>query len=93
MQDDSSVYVINKNNNELLEKEAKVPKRENGENTEDSNSLSSSQTQHAFRVAKKYKVMSINKSSLYIYIFIHTYVLYNTKSIHYVFIICSISPT
>ncbi|XP_011263499.1 U3 small nucleolar RNA-associated protein 4 homolog [Camponotus floridanus] len=54
MQDDSSVYVINKNS-ELPEKEAKIPKRENGENTEDSNSISSSQSQHAFQVAKKYK--------------------------------------
>lgn len=56
MQDDSSVYVINKNS-EFPEKEAKIPKRENGENTEDSNSISSSQSQHAFQVAKKYKVI------------------------------------
>lgn len=56
MQDDSSVYVINKNS-ELPEKEAKIPKRENGESTEDSNSISSSHFQHAFQVAKKYKVM------------------------------------
>ncbi|KMR04269.1 cirhin-like protein [Lasius niger] len=56
MQDDSSVYVINKNS-ELPEKEAKIPKRENGENTEDSNSISSSQSQHAFQVVKKYKVV------------------------------------
>ncbi|XP_029672034.1 U3 small nucleolar RNA-associated protein 4 homolog isoform X2 [Formica exsecta] len=54
MQDDSSVYVINKNS-ELPEKEAKIPKRENGESTEDSNSISSSHFQHAFQVAKKYK--------------------------------------
>ncbi|XP_072754367.1 U3 small nucleolar RNA-associated protein 4 homolog [Anoplolepis gracilipes] len=54
MQDDSSVYIINKNS-ELTEKEAKIPKRENGDSTEDSNSISSSQSQYAFQVAKKYK--------------------------------------
>ncbi|XP_077273019.1 UTP4 small subunit processome component l(3)72Dn [Temnothorax americanus] len=56
MQDDSSVYIINKNS-ELLDKEAKIPKRENGENADDSNSISSSQhsSQHTFQVAKKYK--------------------------------------
>lgn len=54
MQDDSSVYVINKNS-ELPEREAKIPKRENGEITEDSNSISSSQSHHAFQVVKKYK--------------------------------------
>lgn len=58
MQDDSSVYVINKNS-ELSppEKEAKISKRESGEGTEDSNSISSSQSQHAFQIAKKYKVI------------------------------------
>lgn len=56
MQDDSSVYVINKNS-ELLDKEAKIPKRENGESTEDSNSTSSLQSQHTFQIAKKYKVI------------------------------------
>ncbi|XP_067207105.1 U3 small nucleolar RNA-associated protein 4 homolog isoform X2 [Linepithema humile] len=54
MQDDSSVYIINKIN-DLPEKEAKILKRENGENTEDSNSILSSQFQHAFQVTKKYK--------------------------------------
>lgn len=56
MQDDLSVYVINKNG-ELPEKEAKIPKLENGENAEDSNSISSSHSQHLFQIAKKYKVM------------------------------------
>lgn len=56
MQDDSSVYVINKNS-ELSERETKISKRENGESAEDSNSLSSSQSQHTFQVTKKYKVM------------------------------------
>ncbi|KZC09523.1 PREDICTED: cirhin [Dufourea novaeangliae] len=54
MHDDSTVYVINKSN-ELPEKEAKIPKRENGEITEDSNSILSSQSQQAFQVLKKYK--------------------------------------
>ncbi|KAK2586925.1 hypothetical protein KPH14_009855 [Odynerus spinipes] len=54
MHDDSTVYVINKKN-ELPEKEAKISKRENGDTTEDSNSALSSQSQHAFKVAKKYK--------------------------------------
>lgn len=54
MQDDSSVYVINKNSEPV--KDAKMMKGENGECTEDSNSLSSWQAQHAFRVVKKYKV-------------------------------------
>lgn len=59
MQDDTNMYVIDKNNELPPEKEAKIPRRENGENTngEDSNSLSSSQAQHAFRIAKKYKVI------------------------------------
>lgn len=56
MQDDSSVYIINKIN-DLPEKEAKIPKRENGENLEDSNSILSSQFQHTFQVTKKYKVI------------------------------------
>lgn len=55
MQDDTSVYIINKNS-ELSEKETKIFKRENGESAaEDSNSISSSQSQHTFQVAKKYK--------------------------------------
>ncbi|EZA58210.1 U3 small nucleolar RNA-associated protein 4 homolog isoform X1 [Ooceraea biroi] len=54
MQDDSSVYVINKVG-ELSERAAKLSRRENGESAEDSNSVSSSQYQHAFQVAKKYK--------------------------------------
>lgn len=54
MQDDSSVYIINKSS-ELSEKEIKIPKRENGESAEDSNSISSSQSQHMFQVVKKYK--------------------------------------
>lgn len=54
MHDDSTVYVINKKN-ELPEKEAKIPRRENGDITEDSNSVLSSQSQHAFQVLKKYK--------------------------------------
>ncbi|XP_012526821.1 U3 small nucleolar RNA-associated protein 4 homolog [Monomorium pharaonis] len=54
MQDDSSVYVINKTS-ELPEKETKLLKRENGESAEDSNSISSSQFQHTFQVVKKYK--------------------------------------
>lgn len=60
MQDDSSVYIINKNS-ELSEREAKNLKRENGESVEDSNSISSSQSQHTFQVAKKYKVILIKK--------------------------------
>lgn len=56
MQDDSSVYIINKNS-ELLDRETKISKRENGESAEDSNSISSSQSQHTFQVAKKYKVI------------------------------------
>lgn len=63
MQDDSSVYVINKNS-ELLDKEAKIPKRENGESAEDSNSISSLQSQHTFQIAKKYKVIEIIFKSL-----------------------------
>ncbi|XP_076684904.1 UTP4 small subunit processome component l(3)72Dn isoform X2 [Andrena cerasifolii] len=54
MHDDSTVYVINKSN-ELPEKEAKIPRRENGDFTEDSNSVLSSQSQQAFQVLKKYK--------------------------------------
>jgi len=56
MQDDLSVYIINKSS-ELSEKEVKIFKRENGESAEDSNSISSSQSQHTFQVAKKYKVI------------------------------------
>lgn len=63
MQDDSGVYVIDKNS-ELPERETKIPRRENVENTEDSNTFSSSQNQHAFRVTKKYKVMSITRRIL-----------------------------
>lgn len=55
MQDDSSVYIINKIN--LPEKEAKILKCENEENAEDSNSILNSQFQHAFQVTKKYKVI------------------------------------
>ncbi|XP_043677473.1 U3 small nucleolar RNA-associated protein 4 homolog [Vespula pensylvanica] len=54
MHDDSTVYIINKAN-ELPEKEAKIPKCENGDITEDSSSALSLQSQHAFKVAKKYK--------------------------------------
>ncbi|KAG5315019.1 UTP4 protein, partial [Acromyrmex insinuator] len=54
MQDDLSVYIINKSS-ELSEKEVKIFKRENGESAEDSNSISSSQSQYTFQVAKKYK--------------------------------------
>ncbi|KAI4486585.1 hypothetical protein M0804_005955 [Polistes exclamans] len=54
MHDDSNVYIINKEN-ESLEKEAKIPKCENEDTTEDSSSALSSQSQHAFKVAKKYK--------------------------------------
>jgi len=60
MQDDSSVYIINKNS-ELPEKETKIPKRENGESAEDSNSISSSQSQHTFQIIKKYKVILLIK--------------------------------
>lgn len=61
MQDDSTVYIVNKSN-DLLERETKIPRRENGENTEDSNSISSSQSsQHIFQVTKKYKVVSIDR--------------------------------
>lgn len=56
MQDDSSIYIINKNS-EPSEKETKIPRRENGESAEDSNSISSSQSQHTFQVIKKYKVI------------------------------------
>lgn len=56
MHDDSTVYIINKAN-ELPEKEAKIPKCENGDITEDSSSALSLQSQHAFKVAKKYKVI------------------------------------
>lgn len=56
LHDDSTVYVINKSN-ELPEKEAKIPKRENGEITEDSSSMLSSQSQQTFQVLKKYKVI------------------------------------
>ncbi|XP_014474732.1 PREDICTED: cirhin [Dinoponera quadriceps] len=58
MQDDSGMYVINKNSESPPEKERKkILRRENGECTEDSNSMSMSswQVQHAFRVIKKYK--------------------------------------
>ncbi|XP_031830992.1 UTP4 small subunit processome component l(3)72Dn isoform X1 [Nomia melanderi] len=54
LHDDSTVYVINKSN-ELPDKEAKIPRRENGEITEDSSSMLSSQSQQAFQVLKKYK--------------------------------------
>jgi len=60
MQDDSSVYIINKNS-ELSDKETKILKRENGESAEDSNSISSSQSQHTFQVVKKYKVILLIK--------------------------------
>lgn len=63
MQDDSGVYVINKNS-ELPERETKIPRRENVESTEDSNSFSSSQSQHAFRVIKKYKVILITRNNI-----------------------------
>lgn len=56
MHDDSTVYVINKSN-ELLEKETKIPRRENGEVGEDSNNVLSSQSQQTFQVLKKYKVI------------------------------------
>lgn len=59
MHDDSTVYVINKLN-ELPEKQVKIPRRENGEFTEDSSSGLSSQSQQAFQVLKKYKVMPIS---------------------------------
>ncbi|CAL7943400.1 unnamed protein product [Xylocopa violacea] len=54
MHDDSNVYVIDKSN-EFTEKDTKVPKRENGDITEDSNYALSSQSQQAFQVLKKYK--------------------------------------
>ncbi|XP_076281680.1 UTP4 small subunit processome component l(3)72Dn [Lasioglossum baleicum] len=54
MHDDSTVYVINKSN-ELPDKEAKIPRRENGDITEDSSSILSSQSQQTFQVLKKYK--------------------------------------
>jgi len=60
MQDDSSVYIINKNS-ELSDRDTKIPKRENGESAEDSNSISSSQSQHTFQVVKKYKVILLIK--------------------------------
>lgn len=54
MHDDSTVYVIDKLN-EFSEKEAKILKRENGDNTEDNNSVINSQ--QVFQVLKKYKVI------------------------------------
>ena len=58
--DDTTVYVINKNK-DLPEQTAKIPRRENGDIGEDSNSGSNSNTQHAFQVVKKYKVLSATK--------------------------------
>jgi len=54
------MYLINKNS-ELSDKETKIPKRENGESAEDSNSVSSSQSQHTFQIVKKYKVILLIK--------------------------------
>nr|XP_033325661.1 U3 small nucleolar RNA-associated protein 4 homolog [Megalopta genalis] len=54
MHDDSTMYVINKSN-ELPDKEMKIPKRENGEITEDSSSILSSQSHQTFQVLRKYK--------------------------------------
>ncbi|XP_012274554.1 U3 small nucleolar RNA-associated protein 4 homolog isoform X1 [Orussus abietinus] len=54
LHDDTTVYVIDKNKS-LPRNEAKIPKLENGESTEDSSSGSYSQSQHAFHMAKKYK--------------------------------------
>ncbi|KAH0944496.1 hypothetical protein HN011_006026 [Eciton burchellii] len=53
MQDDSSIYIINKVGQLPEEKLAKIAKRENGSSTEDSNSISNSQ--YTFKVVKKYK--------------------------------------
>ena len=55
MHDDSTVYVIDKLN-EFSEKETKILKRENGDTTEDNNSVINSQ--QVFQVLKKYKVIS-----------------------------------
>ncbi|XP_060818958.1 U3 small nucleolar RNA-associated protein 4 homolog [Bombus pascuorum] len=52
MHDDSTVYVIDKLN-EFSEKETKILKRENGDTTEDNNSVINSQ--QVFQVLKKYK--------------------------------------
>lgn len=54
MHDDSTVYVIDKLN-EFSEKETKILKRENGDTTEDNNSVINSQ--QVFQVLKKYKVI------------------------------------
>ncbi|XP_003699717.1 UTP4 small subunit processome component l(3)72Dn [Megachile rotundata] len=54
MHDDSTVYVIDKLN-ELSENNAKIPKRENGDITEDGTSIIGSHSQQAFQVLKKYK--------------------------------------
>ena len=54
MHDDSTVYVIDKLN-EFSEKYVKMPKRENGDITEDGNSIIGSYSQQAFQVLKKYK--------------------------------------
>jgi hypothetical protein len=59
MQDDSSIYIINKVGQLPEEKLAKIAKRENGSSTEDSNSISNSQ--YTFKVVKKYKVSTKRK--------------------------------
>lgn len=55
MHDDSTIYIINKNK-EMPEKSKKIPRRENGDTTEDSSSGSLAQMQHLFQAVKKYKV-------------------------------------
>lgn len=66
LHDDTTVYVINKNK-ELPEKKVKIPRRENGDIGEDSNSGSSSNSQHAFQVVKKYKVRHFYCQSHFLY--------------------------
>jgi len=63
MQDDSSIYIINKVGQLPEEKLAKIAKRENGSSAEDSNSISNSNSHYKFKIVKKYKVISLLKEN------------------------------
>ena len=58
LNDDTSVFVINKCS-DLPNLTTKIPKLENGDCKEESSTGSSSQSQHAIQVVKKYKVFLI----------------------------------
>lgn len=71
--DDTTVFVINKCS-DLPNSSAKIPKLENGDCREESSTGSSSHSQHAIQVVKKYKVV-INIFFLY-FIYQHSFFFY-----------------